>query len=110
MQYETDQLLNIGKASRRYSKLQNNSLISTLKSLGIFRFRGCRGGSRNSVKSLNSSQGAHLPNLREIPELIETTDINRTRVAEENTRNICVDNLVKIKKVSSMCCCRRKKS
>ena len=90
MQYETDQLLNIGKASWRYDKLQNNSLISTLKSLGIFRFRGCRGGSRNRVKSLNSNQGAHLPNLCQIPELIETTDITRTRVAEENTINTWV--------------------
>ena len=61
MHYNISKLLEIGKIVQGKIKLKDYNFVSTLKSLGIFRYRGTRGGRRSRVKSIiNSNKGVNL--------------------------------------------------
>ena len=95
MQYNRHELLSIGKNARRFLWPNNLTFFARLKQLGIFKYRGVRGGicKFNPISKVNN--GINLNNLQLLPQHIPTIVRPRSTEVFQNADTSKLDDIFK---------------
>jgi len=99
IQYNRDQLLHCAGVDRKLIKPDNETL-SLLKSHGILKYRGARGGKHKLKRNHDINQGVHLENIKLLSRVIPTITSNLTNTAKPQQtaqKTTIHDNLIKVK-------------
>ena len=78
----------------------DNETLSLLKSYGILKYRGARGGKHKLKRNHDINQGVHLENIKLLPRVIPTITSNLTNTAKPQQtaqKTTIHDNLIKVK-------------